>query len=64
MATRSADEGDAAAGPLPDVVFHILVALADGERHGYSVMQEVASLTDGRVRLSPGTLYGAILRML
>jgi DNA-binding PadR family transcriptional regulator len=64
MVMRSADEGGAPAGPLPDVVFHILVALADNERHGYSLMQEVAALTDGRVRLSPGTLYGAIQRML
>jgi DNA-binding PadR family transcriptional regulator len=63
MVLRSAD-GDSPAGPLPDVVFHILVALADNERHGYSVMQEVTALTDGRVRLSPGTLYGAIQRML
>jgi DNA-binding PadR family transcriptional regulator len=63
MVLRSAD-GNPPAGPLPDVVFHILVALADNERHGYSVMQEVTALTDGRVRLSPGTLYGAIQRML
>jgi DNA-binding PadR family transcriptional regulator len=64
MPTKTPDEGSSPAGPLPDVVFHILVALADNERHGYSVMQEVAALTDGRVRLSPGTLYGAIQRML
>ena len=64
MVMRSADEWSAPAGPLPDVVFHILVALADNERHGYSLMQEVAALTGGRVRLSPGTLYGAIQRML
>ena len=64
MVLRPADEDAARPGPLPDVVFHILVALADNERHGYSVMQEVAALTDGRVRLSPGTLYGAIQRML
>ena len=63
MVLRSA-ERNPPAGPLPDVVFHILVALADNERHGYSVMQEVTALTDGRVRLSPGTLYGAIQRML
>ena len=63
MVLRSTDE-NAPAGPLPDVVFHILVALADNERHGYSLMQEVTALTEGRVRLSPGTLYGAIHRML
>ena len=50
--------------PLPPAVFHILVALADRERHGYSIMQDVASRTDGKVRLSPGTLYSSIRRML
>ena len=50
--------------PLPPAVFHILVALADRDRHGYSIMQDVASRTDGRVRLSPGTLYSSIRRML
>jgi DNA-binding PadR family transcriptional regulator len=64
MVSRSSDDGSAPTGPLPDVVFHILVALADTERHGYGVMQEVAALTDGGVRLSAGTLYGAIHRML
>jgi len=48
--------------PLP--VLHILVALADGERHGYAIMQEVAGRTSGAVRLGPGTLYGSIKRML
>ena len=48
--------------PLP--VLHILVALADGDRHGYAIMQEVAARTDGAVRLGPGTLYGSIKRML
>jgi DNA-binding PadR family transcriptional regulator len=50
--------------PLPEAVFHILVALADHESHGYALMQEVAALTDGRMRLRPGTLYAAIQRML
>jgi DNA-binding PadR family transcriptional regulator len=50
--------------PLPTAVFHILVALADRDRHGYSIMQDVASRTDGKVRLSAGTLYSAIRRML
>src|ERR1700729_3074043 len=45
-------------------VFHILVALAGQDRHGYSVMQDVAARTDGRLKLSPGTLYGAIRRLL
>lgn len=50
--------------PLPTAVFHILVALADSDRHGYSIMQDVAARTDGKVRLSAGTLYSAIRRML
>jgi DNA-binding PadR family transcriptional regulator len=50
--------------PLPTAVFHILVALADRDRHGYSIMQDVTARTDGRVRLSAGTLYSAIRRMV
>src|SRR5437879_1463980 len=50
--------------PLTPAVFHILLALADGERHGYGIMQEVASRSDGKMRLGPGTLYGSIKRML
>ena len=50
--------------PLPTAVFHILVALADRDRHGYSIMQDVAMRTEGKVRLSAGTLYSAIRRML
>ena len=50
--------------PLPTAVFHILVALADRDRHGYSIMQDVAARTDGKVRLSAGTLYSAVRRML
>jgi DNA-binding PadR family transcriptional regulator len=50
--------------PLPSAVFQILVALADQDRHGYAIMQDVAERTNGDMRLSPGTLYGAIKRML
>ena len=50
--------------PLPTAVFHILIALADRDRHGYSIMQDVAARTDGRVQLSAGTLYSSIRRML
>jgi DNA-binding PadR family transcriptional regulator len=50
--------------PLPPAVFHILIALGEGEKHGYAVMQEVAERTGGRVRMSPGTLYGSIRKML
>ena len=50
--------------PLPAAVFHILIALADRDRHGYSIMQDVSARTDGKVRLSAGTLYSAVRRML
>jgi DNA-binding PadR family transcriptional regulator len=50
--------------PLQPAVFQILVALADQDRHGYAIMQDVAGRTNGRMKLSPGTLYGAIKRML
>jgi DNA-binding PadR family transcriptional regulator len=50
--------------PLPRAVFQILVALADRDRHGYAIMQDVAARTDGSLKLSPGTLYGSIKRML
>ncbi len=50
--------------PLPTAVFHILIALADRDRHGYSIMRDVAARTDGKVRLSAGTLYSSIRRML
>jgi len=44
--------------------FHILVSLADRDRHGYSIMQEVEERTEGAVKLSPSTLYSAIKRLL
>jgi DNA-binding PadR family transcriptional regulator len=50
--------------PLPPSFFHILIALGEGDRHGYAVMQEVADRTGGKVRMSPGTLYGSIRKML
>jgi DNA-binding PadR family transcriptional regulator len=50
--------------PLTPAVFHILVALGDGESHGYAIMQDVFARTDGSVRLSAGTLYGAVSRLL
>jgi DNA-binding PadR family transcriptional regulator len=50
--------------PLTPAVFHILLALADRDRHGYSIMQEVESRTEGSLKLGPGTLYGSIKRML
>jgi DNA-binding PadR family transcriptional regulator len=50
--------------PLPPATFHILVSLADQERHGYAIIQDVAERTDGELRLSAGTLYRSIQRML
>jgi DNA-binding PadR family transcriptional regulator len=50
--------------PLTPAMFHVLLALADKERHGYEIMQEVQERTAGSVRLGPGTLYGSIKRML
>ena len=50
--------------PLSPPVLHILLALADEERHGYGIMREVKTRTDDEVRLGPGTLYGAIKRLL
>jgi len=50
--------------PLPLATFHILLALADEDRHGYGIILEVAARTDGALRLSAGTLYRSIQRML
>ena len=50
--------------PLTPPVFHILLALSEGERHGYAIMQEVAADTGGSLQLGPGTLYGCLKRML
>jgi DNA-binding PadR family transcriptional regulator len=52
------------AAPVTPAEFHILLALADQDRHGYAIMQQVAADTGGAVRLGPGTLYGAIKRLL
>jgi DNA-binding PadR family transcriptional regulator len=50
--------------PLPPATFHILMAVADEDRHGYAIIQEVAARTNGEVRLSAGTLYRSVQRML
>jgi len=50
--------------PLPEATFHILMALADEDRHGYAVIQEVAERTGGQLKLGAGTLYRSIQRML
>lgn len=50
--------------PLPEATFHILLALAENDRHGYGILQDVAARTGGRVRLGAGTLYRTIQRLL
>ena len=50
--------------PLTPVVFQILLALTDQERHGYGIMKEVSDRTDGSVTIRPGTLYRAVSRLL
>jgi DNA-binding PadR family transcriptional regulator len=50
--------------PLTPATFHILLALADRDRHGYDIMREVDERTERKVRLGPGTLYGSIKRLL
>jgi DNA-binding PadR family transcriptional regulator len=62
--THSDEPDPASFLPLPKDTFQILVSLADRERHGYSVMQDVAERTDGALRLSPSTLYASIKRLL
>ena len=50
--------------PLTPAVFHILLALSEGERHGYAIMREVERSTDGQMRMGPGTLYGTLKRAM
>ena len=67
MTEHEAVPRGAAAPPLPETtpaMFHILLALADGERHGYAIMQQVEKSTHGEIRLPPGTLYRSIKRLL
>ncbi|HUA63988.1 MAG TPA: PadR family transcriptional regulator [Verrucomicrobiae bacterium] len=62
----STKEGSIAADltPLAPAVFHILLSLGEGERHGYALKREIARRTDGRLKLGPGVLYGSINKML
>ena len=60
MMTRNPD----ALLPLTPAMFHVLVALADAPAHGYAIMKDVEQITSGAVRLSTGTLYGIIKRLL
>lgn len=65
MATkRGAVRSPEAYLPLPPATFHILLALVERERHGYAIMKEVVERSEGAVRLGPGTLYGALKRLL
>ncbi len=50
--------------PLTPAVFHILLALSDGNKHGYGIMKDVEAQTGGRLKLGPGTLYGTLKRLL
>ena len=50
--------------PLPEATFHILMALAGDDRHGYAIIQDIAARTNGALKLSAGTLYRSIQRML
>jgi DNA-binding PadR family transcriptional regulator len=61
---RNDDENVEAMLPLPPATFHILLALASEERHGYAIIQDVETSTDGDLRLSAGTLYRSIARMV
>jgi DNA-binding PadR family transcriptional regulator len=62
MGTDSRDP--AACLPLTPALFHVLLALADGQKHGYAILKEVEERTGGAVTLSTGTLYGIIKRLL
>ena len=64
MDSSSDEHGVDALLPLPPATFHILVALAGEDRHGYAIIQDIAARTNGEVRLSAGTLYRSIQRML
>lgn len=50
--------------PLTPAVFHVLLALAGGERHGYAIIREVEETTAGGIKMGPGTLYGTVKRLL
>ena len=58
------DQSAAHLTPLSPTVFHILLSLGGGERHGYAIKREVAARTQGKLKLGPGVLYGSINKML
>jgi DNA-binding PadR family transcriptional regulator len=59
-----ADRDPAESLPLTPALFHVLLSLADGEKHGYAILKEVEQRTGGSVILSTGTLYGIVKRLL
>ncbi len=59
----SSDHDLARVLPLSPTAFHVLVALAQGPKHGYGIAQEVEELTEGRIKMGPGTLYGSLQRL-
>ena len=61
---RAKEEIPAPQAPLTPAMFNVLLALVDGEKHGYAILKEVAEQTQGEVQLSTGTLYGIIKRLL
>ncbi len=64
MDTKDTNREPADMLPLAPAVFHILLALSNGERHGYGIMREIAAATEGQMRIGPGTLYRSIKQML
>jgi DNA-binding PadR family transcriptional regulator len=62
MPTDTRDPNDSL--PLTPALFHVLLSLTDGEKHGYAIIKEVEERTNGTVRLSTGTLYGIVKRLL
>ena len=64
MERRDSARDPADALPLTPALFHVLLSLADGEKHGYAILKEVQERTGGQVQLSTGTLYGIIKRLL
>ena len=64
MKSSTDDPSPEAMLPLSAAAFHIVVALADGDRHGYSIMRDVSERTNGALKLNPGTLYTTIKRLL
>jgi DNA-binding PadR family transcriptional regulator len=64
MAKSQSDPKPDSLLPLPSATFHILLAIAEEDRHGYAIIQDVAARTNGELKLSAGTLYRSIQRML